>query len=413
VYTRYEGSAGVRLGGLLRRAAFALRFDSSPILISSAITRDSRILFHRDVHDRARTLAPFLWYDPDPYPVLTDGRIVWLYDAYTWSDRYPYSQPGWDEAPVWGLNYIRNSVKVAVDAYTGATTFYVVDADDPIIQTLQRIFPALFVSGDLVPDDLRDHWRYPEQLFRIQADIYGAYHMQDARVFYNQEDLWQTPTEIRELAEAEMDPYYVTMRLPGDDEPEYMIIRPYVPAGKQNMIAWLYADSDGEDYGQIGVFKFSKDALVYGPIQVEARIDQDPYISQQLTLWNQSGSSVLRGNLMVIPVNDTLLYIEPLYLQAESGQLPQLKRVLVAHGNRVAMADTLADALTQVLATSPSATDQEMELLPQDANDLAKSAQAHLEAADACLSAGDWTCYGEELEALERDIEALVAATEE
>ena len=413
VYTRYEGSAGVRLGGLLRRAAFALRFDSSPILISSAVTRDSRILFHRDIHDRARTLAPFLWYDPDPYPVLTDGRIVWLYDAYTWSDRYPYSQPGWDEAPVWGLNYIRNSVKVAVDAYTGETTFYVVDPYDPIIQTLQRIFPALFVSGDLMPDDLRDHWRYPEQLFRIQADIYSAYHMQDARVFYNQEDLWQTPTEIRELAEAEMDPYYVTMRLPGDDEPEYMIIRPYVPAGKQNMIAWLYADSDGEDYGQIGVFKFSKDALVYGPIQVEARIDQDPYISQQLTLWNQSGSSVLRGNLMVIPVNDTLLYIEPLYLQAESGQLPQLKRVLVAHGNRVAMADTLADALTQVLATSPSTTDQEMELLPRDANDLAKSAQAHLEAADACLSAGDWTCYGEELEALEQDIEALVAATEE
>jgi len=413
IYARYEGPDGVRLGGLFRRALFAARFDSSPILISSAITRDSRILFHRDLEDRVRTLAPMLWYDPDPYPVLADGRIVWLYDAYTWSDRYPYSQPGWNEAPVWGLNYIRNSVKVAIDAYTGETTFYVVDPNDPIIKTYSRIFPTLFVSGDLMPAELRAHWRYPEQLFRIQADIYGAYHMQDARVFYNQEDLWQTPTEIRDVGETLMDPYYVTMRLPGAEAPEFMMIRPYVPAGKQNMIAWLYADSDGEDYGQLGVFKFSKDALVYGPIQVEARMDQDPYISQQLTLWNQRGSSVLRGNLMVIPIDNALIYVEPLYLQAESGRLPELKRVLVAYGNRVAMADTLADGLAQVLGVAPVIASPEIEPLPGDTVGLARSAQAHYEAAQACLQRGDWTCYGDELDALKRDLDALVAATEE
>ncbi|RLC86224.1 MAG: UPF0182 family protein, partial [Chloroflexi bacterium] len=243
----------------------------------------------------------------------------------------------------------------------------------------------------------------------IQADVYAAYHMQDPRVFYNQEDLWQTPTEMRESGEAWMSPYYVVMRLPGAAETEFMMMRPYVPAGKQNMIAWLYADSDGPDYGQLGVFKFSKEALVYGPMQVEARIDQDPYISQQLTLWNQRGSSVIRGNLIVIPIDGTLLYIEPLYLQAEAGRLPELKRVLVAHGNRVAMAENLATGLAQVLGEAPVTAPVEM---PSDVAALARSAQAHYEAAQECLRRGDWACYGAELEALAADLEALVAATE-
>ena len=209
-----------------------------------------------------------------------------------------------------------------------------------------------------------------------------------------------------------MDPYYVTMRLPGATESEFMMIRPYVPAGKQNMIAWLYADSDGPDYGHIGIYKFSKDALVYGPIQVEARMDQDPDISEQLTLWNQQGSSVIRGNLMVIPIDDTLLYIEPLYLQAESGRLPELKRVLVAHGSRVAMAESLADGLAKVLSTPPAGESNATEALPSDAKSLAQSAQEHYLAAQACLQREDWTCYGEELKALEQNLEALVAATE-
>lgn len=418
-YTRYTGPDGVLLGGRLRRLAFTLRFDSTPILISRAIGPESRILFRRALSDRVETLAPMLWFDPDPYPVIADGRIVWLYDAYTWSSRFPYSEPDWDSEPVWGLNYIRNSVKVTVDAYTGETAFYVVDPSDPLAQTYQAIFPDLFTPGEEMDAPLREHFRYPEQLFRIQADIYAAYHMQDPRVFYNQEDLWQTPKEMRETGETWMSPYYVIMRLPGPstgsgqsaENAEFLMIRPYVPAGKQNMIAWLHADSDGPDYGQLGVYKFSKEALVYGPMQIEARIDQDPYISQQLTLWNQRGSSVIRGNLIVIPIDGTLLYVEPLYLQAESSQLPELKRVLVVHGNRVAMADTLATGLAQVL--SEAEVTAPVEPLPTDTAALAHSAQAHYEAAQECLQRGDWVCYGAELEALARDLEALVSATQD
>jgi uncharacterized membrane protein (UPF0182 family) len=411
-YTHYQGPDGVALRGLFRRLAFATRFESSPIVFSDAIRPDSRILFHRTLHDRVATLAPMLWYDLDPYPVIVDGRIIWLYDAYTWTDRFPYSTPGPNTESVWGLNYIRNSVKVTIDAYTGETTFYVVDPSDPLIRTYQAIFPALFTPGEEMAESLQEHLRYPEQLFLVQADIYAAYHMQDPRVFYNEEDLWQTPMEKREAGEApvELEPYYVVMRLPDAEAVEFIMIRPYVPAGKQNMVAWLYADSDGEDYGQLGVFKFSKEGVVYGPMQVEARIDQDPYISQQLTLWNQRGSSVIRGNLIVIPLDGTLLYIEPLYLQAESGQLPELKRVLVAHGNRIAMANDLATGLAQVLSEEPSSAGEPP---TGDVGSLARSAQAHYEAAQECLRNSDWECYGREMDAMEADLEALVKATEE
>jgi uncharacterized membrane protein (UPF0182 family) len=410
VYTHYGGPDGVPLSNFLRRMAFSARFGSSPILFSSAIRRDSRILFHRSLYDRVQTLAPMLWYDDDPYPVIADGHIVWLYDAYTWSHRFPYSTPGPDAESAWGLNYIRNSVKVAIDAYTGETTFYVVDPSDPLIQTYQSIFPDLFTPIGEMDETLHEHLRYPEQLFLIQADVYAAYHMQDPRVFYNKEDLWQTPTEMRETGTALVEPYYVVMRLPETKAVEFMMIRPYVPAGKQNMVAWLYADSDGPDYGQLGVYKFSKEGLVYGPMQVEARIDQDPYISQQLTLWNQHGSSVIRGNLIVIPLDGTLLYVEPLYLQAEAGQLPELKRVLVAHGNRVAMADDLATGLTQILGETSEAIVTEP---AGDAAALARSAQAHYEAAQACLQRGDWECFGAEMEAMEADLETLVRTTSE
>ena len=416
VYTRYEGGAGVPMGGLLRRLAFALRFNSTPILLSNAIRADSRVLFHRVLADRVEMVAPMLWLDADPYPVILDGRILWLYDAYTWTDRFPYSKP------TQGLNYIRNSVKIVLDAYTGEMTFYVVDPNDPLVKTYQDIFPHLFTPVEEMDPDLRSHWRYPEQLFLIQANLYGAYHMRDPRVFYNQEDLWDTPFEIRESTQTEMAPYYVTLRLPGADQVEFMMIRPYVPTGKQNMIAWLYADSDGPDYGTLGVFKFAKESLVYGPMQVESRIDQDALISQQLALWNQRGSSVYRGNLIVIPLNGTLLYIEPLYLQAEASRLPELKRVVVAHGNRVVMATSLSSGLAQVLGETPvtEGTTEETGVgeatvgaLPTNAAELALSAQSHYEAAQACLERGDWVCYGAELDALERDLEALVEAVGE
>ncbi len=406
-YTHYDGPDGVPLGGFWRRVAFALRFSSQQIVFSGSIDPESRILFHRTLNDRVPALAPMLWYDEDPYLVIADGRLVWFYDAYTWSDRFPYSEP------FWGVNYVRNSVKVTIDAYTGETTFYVVDADDPIIRTYQAIFPDLFTPGDEMDQALRDHWRYPEQLFRIQAEAYAAYHMEDPQVFYNKEDLWAVPTELREGYEQEMSPYYVVMRLPGEEEVEFLMMRPYVPSGRRNMIAWLYADSDGEDYGQLGVFEFSKEELVYGPMQIEARFDQDPYISQQLTLWNQRGSEAIRGNLIVIPIDDTILYVEPLYLQAQAGRFPELKRVLVAYGNRVVMAEDLETALTQVLAGAPVTEPVPGEPRPTDAAALARAAQAHYEAAQECLRLGDWACYGRELQALAADLEALVEATEQ
>lgn len=410
IYGRYDGPDGVALNGLWQRLAFALRFNSSQILFSGAIGPDSRVLFHRQLGDRVWTLAPVFWYDTDPYLAIVDGRLVWLYDAYTWTDHFPYSEL------FSGLNYIRNSVKVAIDAYTGETTFYVVDSTDPIVRTYQAIFPRLFRSGEEMPLALREHWRYPEQLFRIQAEAYAAYHMEDPQVFYNREDLWAVPTEIRDTQEEEMSPYYVVMQLPDQEGVEFLMMRPYVPNGRQNMIAWLYADSDGEDYGQLGVFKFPKEELIYGPMQVEARLDQDAYISQQLTLWSQRGSQVIRGNLMVIPLDDTLLYVEPLYLQAESGRLPELKRVLVAYGGRVAMAENLEAALQQVLGVEEVAQPvPPEETVPSstDAAVLARSAQAHYQAAQECLRRGDWVCYGREQEALAADLEALVAATQE
>ncbi len=410
VYTRYEGPAGVPLGGFFRRLLFAVHFNSSQILFSSAIRPDSRILFHRQIDDRVQTLAPIFWYDADPYPVIADGRIVWLYDAYTWTNRFPYSEP------FNGVNYIRNSVKVAIDAYTGETTFYVVDPTDPILRTYQAIFPDLFTPVERMPQVLRDHWRYPEQLFRIQAAAYAAYHMDDPQVFYNKEDLWAAPTEVRDQEEQEMSPYYVVMQLPTEDKVEFLLMRPYVPNGRRNMIAWLYADSDGEDYGQLGVFKFPKQELIYGPMQIEARFDQDPYISQQLTLWNQHGSQVIRGNLLVIPIDDTLLYVEPLFLQAATGRFPELKRVLVAYGNAVAMAEDFPTALAQAVglaAPPPIVQPTAPPAASDDVAALARSAQAHYLAAQECLRQGDWACYGRELEALGANLEALVAATEE
>lgn len=416
VYSRYEGDAGVAVGGLLRRIAFALRFSSSPVLLSNATSADSRILFHRLLADRVEMVAPMLWYDADPYPVIVDGRIIWLYDAYTWTDRFPYSRP------TRGLNYIRNSVKVAIDAYSGEMTFYVVDSGDPLIQTYQSIFPELFTPVEEMDPALREHWRYPEQLFLIQADLYGAYHMQDPRVFYNQEDLWQTPMEVRGSEQTEMSPYYVTVQLPGSEQTEFMLIRPYVPAGKQNMIAWLYADSDGSDYGQLGLYKFSKESLVYGPMQVESRIDQDPTISEQLTLWNQRGSSVNRGNLIVTPIDGSLLYIEPIYLQAEASRIPELKRVVVSYQNRVAMEGTLSESLDKVLAGArvteepgpqPETGGEPTPVPTGRVAELARSAEAHFEAAQQCLQEGDWDCYGDELAALQQDLQALVDATKE
>ena len=408
-YTRYDGPDGVPLGGFLRRMLLATRFNTTQLFLSPALSRDSRILFHRTIEDRAQTIAPMLWLDEDPYPIITetgDGTtgIVWLLDAYTWTDHFPYSEP------VGGINYIRNSVKIAIDAYTGEITFYLIDPDDPIAATYARIFPDLFQPAEAVPQALRDHWRYPETLFLYQSRLYATYHMRDPQVFYNREDLWDIPEELVETNQQQMEPYYVTMRVPNSDELEFMLIRPYVPKQKQNMIAWLYADCDGEDYGKLGIVKLTKDRLVYGPLQVEARADQDPVISQQLSLWNQRGSHVLRGNLLVLPLENTFLYIEPLYLEAESGQLPQLKRVIVAYNDRIVMAATLDEALMQVLADTPTGDrTSPVTTTPEgDLESLAAQAWERYQAAQACLETGDWVCYGEEQAVLEEILRAMV-----
>ena len=416
-YTRYEGTAGVQLKNVWRRSMFSARYGDLPILISRSINGDSRILMHRPVRERILTVAPFLWLDEDPYMVIVDGRLFWIQDAYTYSDRYPYSAPV--EWPGRDVNYLRNSVKIVVDAYNGDMTFYVADSEDPVVQTFAGVYPGLFTSYDEMPAGLKSHVRYPEDLFTIQAQMYMTYHMRDPQVFYNREDLWQPAIEVRGSAEAVVDPYFVFMRLPGQEQSEFMLMLPLTPTGKDNLIAWLYADSDGEDYGEMGVLQFSKQELVYGPRQIEARIDQDPLISQQLSLWNQRGSQVIRGNTMVIPVEGGLVYVEPIFLQAENGRMPELKRIIVAHGSQIAMQETFAGALAQVFGEAGAVVQQDGTTgeegtlpLPEDVANLARVAEEHYQAAQDCLTAGDWTCYGQEQQALRDALEALVALTQ-
>jgi uncharacterized membrane protein (UPF0182 family) len=413
VYSTYEGTGGVVLNSLLKRLAYAIRLGDSQVLLSSSITSESRLLWHRAIEERVKTIAPFLRYDPDPYLVIVGGRLVWLLDAYTITDRYPYSEP--IQTSFGQLNYLRNSVKVTMDAYNGSVTFYLIDPGDPVAATYAAIFPDLFRPVEEMEPTLVAHWRYPEGMFRIQAAQYQTFHMTDPQVFYNQEDQWNWAEEVVGGERLPVEPYYVNMRLPGETQAEFVLMLPYSPAGKQNMVAWLYARNDGDKYGQLGVYQFPKQRLVYGPMQVESRIDQDPVISQQLSLWNQRGSQVIRGNLLVIPMEKTILYVEPIYLEAEASQLPELRRVIVAYGNRIAMEETLTEALAQVMVGEEIAQEPEAPLptLEGDVADLVLQADAHYELAQECLQTGDWTCYGREMDALEQVLEALVAATKD
>jgi uncharacterized membrane protein (UPF0182 family) len=415
VYTSYAGTGGVLLNSPLKRLAYALRLGDTQVLLSSALTPDSRLLWRRAIAERVQTVAPFLSYDADPYPVIVDGRVVWVLDAYTTTDRYPYSDPIQTQSGP--LNYIRNSVKVTIDAYNGTLNFYLIDPSDPVAATYAAIFPDLFRPVEDMDPALVAHWRYPEDMFRIQADKYRTYHMTDPQVFYNQEDLWNWSEEVVTGEQTRVEPYYVIMRLPNEPSAEFVLMLPYTPSTKQNMIAWLYARNDGQHYGQLGVYKFPKQRLIYGPMQVESRIDQDPVISQQLSLWNQRGSQVIRGNLLVIPVDQSVLYVEPIYLQAEASQLPELRRVIVAYGNRIAMQETLGASLAQVMGGAAPVTEE----LPQpqtpapstegDQADLIRQADAHYKAGQDCLQAGDWACYGSEMDALGQILETLVATT--
>jgi uncharacterized membrane protein (UPF0182 family) len=408
VTATYGGTGGVLLDSILKRAAFAYRFGDVSIAISDYLTPQSRILLYRNIHERVRQVAPFLLYDSDPYLVIADGRLIWLQDAYTATSMVPYSEPYFDR-----FNYIRNSVKVAIDAYNGDLTFYVVDNQDPLIRAYAAIFPALFKPWDQMPQTLRDHLRYPEGLFTIQASMNNTYHMQDPTVFYNKEDLWTVAYEVYAGNEQRMEPYYVIMSLPDQEIQEFVLIQPFTPANKQNMVAWLAARSDGEHYGKLLLYKFPKQELVYGPLQIEARVDQEPIISSQLSLWNQRGSQVIRGNLLVIPIEHSLLYVEPIYLQAETGQLPELKRVIVVSGDRIMMANTLDEALGSLIGAPVTPPPQPVEPTePSNVHDLALSAMQHYEQAEEYLQQGNWGGYGAELEAMQSDLEALLEATE-
>jgi len=396
-YSNYDGKGGVPVASLFRKLLLAIHFNSIKILLSNDITSESRVLYYRNIVDRARRLAPFLNYDQDPYMVIThDGRLVWILDGYTTTDRIPYAHR------MRGVgNYIRNSVKGVVDAYDGTVTFYINDPQDPIIQTYARIFPGLLKSSNEMPEDIRAHLRYPEDMFSIQAYLFATYHMQDPQIFYNREDLWNIPTQ----GNKDMEPYYTIMKLPKEKREEFILMIPYTPAKRDNMAAWLAARADAPHYGKLIVYLFPKQKLIYGPRQIEARIDQDGYISQQITLWSQRGSQVIRGSLLVIPIENSLLYIEPLYLSAEAGSLPELRRVIVAYGNKLSMQENLDGALAAtfgerpVIASQPEAAALPVPLSTQ--REKLRSALSHFERAQDALRKGDWAGYGKELKEVE------------
>ncbi len=339
-YVSYDGKGGIELNSFFKKLLMAIRFKDIKILLSSDLTDKSKIMFTRDIAKRIATITPFLGLDEDPYLVIDNGRLLWIVDAYTVSGNFPYSEKYGQ------INYIRNSVKIVVDAYDGTVTYYVMDTKDPIMLTYAKIFPKQFKQFGAMPDSIKEHIKYPIDLFKIQAQIYSTYHMDDVKVFYNKEDAWQIPNEVYGVGQkVKVEPYYIIIKLPGENKEEFVLMTSFSPIRKDNMVAWMAARSDGSNYGDLILYKFQKDKLIYGPLQIEAKIDQDSEISQQLTLWSQQGSRVTRGNLLVIPINDSILYIEPLYIQAETGQLPELKRVLVSDGVSVVMEETLAEAL--------------------------------------------------------------------
>jgi uncharacterized membrane protein (UPF0182 family) len=439
----YEGDGGIILSNIIRRLAFAIRFGESNLLLSDDVDSDTRVLLHRQIGERVQKIAPFLALDNDPYLVIADGRLFWILDAYTLSRYFPYSTPTEQ-----GFNYIRNAVKVTVDAYNGTVNFYIADPDDPIIQAYADAFPDLFHPLEEMPGELQTHIRYPMDLFSVQTRQYLKYHMTDVQTFYNQEDLWDIPLEVFDANQQPIEPYYVILSLPGEEDNEFLLIAPYTPSGKNNMIAWLAARSDPPNYGELVAYELPKQQLVFGPIQVEARIDQNPEISAQISLWNQRGSRVIRGNLIVMPMGSSFLYVEPLYLLAESTELPELQRVIVASGDRLAMRETLGEAVLALVEQGPSVTEivDEAPAADETASDvdatapgeetttdatepesrpagsaeldpaiqeLVQSANEHYEAAEEAQRRGDWATYGDELDALQEALQRLIALTTE
>ena len=414
VYTRYEGRGGIPINSLLRKAAFAARFGALNLLLSNDLTPESRVMIYRDIGARVQEAAPFLKFDRDPYLVIgADGRLVWMIDGYTTSERYPYA------TPVRGFNYIRNSVKATVDTFHGTVSYYIADPEDPVIRTYAKAFPGLLKPLAEMPKDLQAHIRYPEDLFAVQARMYATYHMQDPQVFYNKEDLWVIPRLPQEGRDREMEPYFMIMRLPGERKEEFVLLSGFNPSGRDNMIALMVARMDPPQYGGLIAYQFPKQKLVFGPRNIQARINQDPVISQQIALWNQQGSRVITGSLLAIPIDQSLIYVQPLYLAAaEQGALPELRRVVVAYGNQIAMEPTLEAALARIFGgrvrgdEPPGRPAAERPAAPGSAPTTAITAgvQRAWEAwqrGQEALRKGDWATYGQEQKRIEEALRQL------
>ena len=415
VYVNYAGSGGVQLNSAWKEVLFAYFLGDFNILLSGYLTEESRIQFWNRVQERVRQVAPFLQLDNDPYFVLSEKRQYWIQDAYTTSRSFPYSEPIRGRGQFNGLRYIRNSVKTVVDAYNGDVSFYVAQPDDPLIKTYQRAFPTLFQSMEDMPENLQRHIRYPQDLFEVQIERYRRYHMTNPQVFYNNEDLWTRPREQYDNQQRVMDPYYILSKLPDDDLLQFMLMTPMTPDNRDNMIAWIAAKCDPPNYGEFVVYKLPKEKLIYGPNQVESRIDQNTEISQQLSLWDQRGSRVVRGNLIVVPIEESFLYVEPIYLIADNLQIPQLRRVIVSYGEEVAMERTLRESLNSIFGEQVVEAEEQIAQAEEDAETGAapspqtlrelRQARSLLKEARRALQDGDFARFGNRFDRLEQVLE--------
>ena len=432
IYTTYKGRGGVAIGSFVRRVLYAFQFGSLKILLSDDIKGNAKVLYRRNVVERATTAMPFLDFDGDPYLMVTDaGELKWILDAYTESDAYPYAQRTTN-----GTSYMRNSVKVVIDAYDGNVDAYIADPSDPVVETYSRIFGGIFKPISAMPADIRRHVRYPGDLFRIQTQLHATYHMTQPAAFYHREDQWQIPVGLGKSTNENPFMRHIIMKLPGERNPEFIFMTPFTPRGKDNLAAWMVARMDGDNYGKLLVYSFPKQSLVYGPRQIANRINQDTDISRQLTLWDQRGSQVIRGELLVIPIEESLIYVQPIYLRAEGGNIPELKRVVVAHENRVVMGETLEEGLDALFGagsttqTRTTVQDSTSTLGPEPAvvgggiapgaptgpapsaavSQLLREAQTHYDRAIAAQRAGNWAEYGREIQALGATLQSLRAA---
>ena len=409
VTSTYDGQGGVAVDSFFRKLLFSIRFRSIKTLLADDLTSESRVLYHRRISERVERIAPFLTYDPDPYLAISGGRLFWILDAYTTSRHYPYSTP-----VASGINYIRNSAKVVIDAYHGHTAFYLIDPKDPVAATLGRAFPGLFRPLAEMPEDLRTRLRYPKGIFSVQAAVFATYHMTNPAVFYNKEDQWEVPAIDDSAGQPlGMQPYYTIMKLPQEKGAEFIQMLPFTPRQKDNMAAWMVARSDGEHYGKLVVFQFPKQKVIFGPRQVVARVNQDQAISPQITLWNQQGSQVIQGTLLVVPIEESLLYIRPLYLRAAGGRIPEMKRVIVAHQSQIVMEETLEAALERLFPSGERRPAGAAPAVPApartggDLEDLAARAHEHYQRALKAQRDGDWARYGEEVRRLGEVLEGM------